>query len=129
MPINIIPFSVLFVVYAPDWRLFESVHDHFHCLGFLKKFCSRIDRKLIDFIPGILQRFDDLQRNHPGKCLFQFIRLKPSLIRFKSIHKFADRFVGITDLYRQYEELKARLLEMGMFDAIYKKPIPAQWPG
>ena len=32
---------------------------------------------------------------------------------------------GIGDLYRQYEELKARLLEMGMFDAIYKKPIPA----
>ena len=31
---------------------------------------------------------------------------------------------GVGDLYKQYEELKARLLEMGMFDAIYKKPIP-----
>lgn len=31
---------------------------------------------------------------------------------------------GQGDLYRRFEELKAELLEMGMFDASYKKPIP-----
>ncbi|MBQ9700256.1 MAG: exodeoxyribonuclease VII large subunit [Lachnospiraceae bacterium] len=31
---------------------------------------------------------------------------------------------GQGDLYRKFEELKAELLEMGMFDASYKKPIP-----
>lgn len=31
---------------------------------------------------------------------------------------------GQGDLYRKFEELKAELLEMGMFDACYKKPIP-----
>lgn len=31
---------------------------------------------------------------------------------------------GQGDLYRRFEELKAELLEMGMFDAAYKKPIP-----
>ena len=31
---------------------------------------------------------------------------------------------GVGRLYEQYEALKARLLEMGMFDASYKKPIP-----
>ncbi len=31
---------------------------------------------------------------------------------------------GQGDLYRRFEELKAQLLEMGMFDASYKKPIP-----
>lgn len=31
---------------------------------------------------------------------------------------------GIGDLYRQFEELKRTLEEMGMFDACYKKPIP-----
>ncbi len=39
---------------------------------------------------------------------------------------YADRIeeAGIGDLRKQYEELKARLAEMGMFDAMYKKPIP-----
>lgn len=31
---------------------------------------------------------------------------------------------GQGDLYRKFEELKAELLEMGMFDKSYKKPIP-----
>lgn len=31
---------------------------------------------------------------------------------------------GQGDLYKRFEELKAELLEMGMFDASYKKPIP-----
>lgn len=31
---------------------------------------------------------------------------------------------GQGDLYRRFEELKAELLEMGMFDISYKKPIP-----
>ncbi len=31
---------------------------------------------------------------------------------------------GQGDLYRKFEELKASLLEMGMFDVEYKKPIP-----
>ena len=31
---------------------------------------------------------------------------------------------GVGRLYEQYEALKARLLEMGMFDSSYKKPIP-----
>ncbi len=31
---------------------------------------------------------------------------------------------GIGDLYREYEERKRRLEEMGLFDAVYKKPIP-----
>lgn len=31
---------------------------------------------------------------------------------------------GVGRLYEQYEALKARLLEMGMFDPSYKKPIP-----
>lgn len=31
---------------------------------------------------------------------------------------------GQGDLYRRFEELKAELLEMGMFDTSYKKPIP-----
>lgn len=31
---------------------------------------------------------------------------------------------GQGDLYKKFEELKAELLEMGMFDASYKKPIP-----
>lgn len=31
---------------------------------------------------------------------------------------------GIGDLYRQYNELKNRLEEMGMFSEIYKKPVP-----
>ena len=31
---------------------------------------------------------------------------------------------GIGELYRRYEELKAELQEMGMFDACYKQPIP-----
>ncbi|MCF0142149.1 MAG: exodeoxyribonuclease VII large subunit [Parasporobacterium sp.] len=33
--------------------------------------------------------------------------------------------LGEGELYRQYEELKNRLSEMGMFDDLYKKPIPA----
>lgn len=32
--------------------------------------------------------------------------------------------VGEGDLYRQFEELKTRLQEMGMFDPSFKKPIP-----
>ena len=31
---------------------------------------------------------------------------------------------GQGDLYKKFEELKARLLEMGMFDESYKKPLP-----
>ncbi|MCR4590782.1 MAG: exodeoxyribonuclease VII large subunit [Lachnospiraceae bacterium] len=31
---------------------------------------------------------------------------------------------GMGELYRKFEELKAELLEMGMFDSMYKKPIP-----
>ncbi len=31
---------------------------------------------------------------------------------------------GAGDLYARYEQLKAQLLEMGMFDEAYKKPIP-----
>ncbi len=31
---------------------------------------------------------------------------------------------GIGELYRKFEELKKELSEMGMFDAMYKKPIP-----
>lgn len=39
---------------------------------------------------------------------------------------YADRIqeAGIGDLKKQYEEMKARLAEMGMFDEMYKKPIP-----
>lgn len=31
---------------------------------------------------------------------------------------------GIGDLYQRFEQLKKELLEMGMFDAAYKKPLP-----
>ena len=31
---------------------------------------------------------------------------------------------GVGRLYEQYEALKAKLQEMGMFDPSYKKPIP-----
>lgn len=31
---------------------------------------------------------------------------------------------GIGDLYQRFEQLKKELLEMGMFDAVYKKPLP-----
>ncbi len=31
---------------------------------------------------------------------------------------------GMGELYRKFEELKAELSEMGMFDSMYKKPIP-----
>lgn len=32
---------------------------------------------------------------------------------------------GIGELYKRFEHLKQELLEMGMFDPMYKKPIPA----
>ena len=44
--------------------------------------------------------------------------------RYQLYAKSVER-QGIGDLYKAFEELKLRLAESGMFDAMYKKPIPA----